>query len=82
MDDGNLKREKDVSDANYKWTELATFRKEEQIIFYAWNSFPESCDQLKMIAFGILTISGLTDIREQKLSNMIFIKEKFKKLTE
>ncbi|KAL4083645.1 hypothetical protein QTP88_028961 [Uroleucon formosanum] len=74
----NLEREKGFLAANHKWTELAKCQKEEQVIFDVWNSLPESFSQLKMVAFGILTIFGSTYICEQTFSNMNFIKNKLR----
>ncbi|XP_050065986.1 general transcription factor II-I repeat domain-containing protein 2B-like [Aphis gossypii] len=74
----NLEREKGFLAANHKWTELAKYQKEEQVIFDVWNSLPESFSQLKMVAFGILTIFESTYICEQTFSNMNFIKNKLR----
>ncbi|XP_022166391.1 general transcription factor II-I repeat domain-containing protein 2-like [Myzus persicae] len=74
----NLEREKGFLAANHKWTELAKCQKEEKVIFDVWNSLPESFSQLKMVAFGILTIFGSTYICEQTFSNMNFIKNKLR----
>lgn len=78
MDIENLEREKEILAANHKWTELAKCRNEETIIFDVWNSLPESFSQLKVIAFGIMTIFGSTYICEQTFSNMNYIKNKLR----
>lgn len=49
---------KQVLAANHKWTELAKFQKEKQVIYDVWNSLTENFSQLKLIAFEILTIFG------------------------
>jgi len=74
----NLEREKGDLATNHKWTELTKCQKEEQVIFEVWNSLPERFSQLKMVAFGILTIFGSTYICEQTFSNMNFIKNKLR----
>jgi len=35
-------------------------QKESQTIFDVWNSLPENFNELKTVAFGILTIFGST----------------------
>ncbi|PRD38295.1 UNVERIFIED_CONTAM: hypothetical protein NCL1_03880 [Trichonephila clavipes] len=62
----------------HKWSALNDLEKEDMINFIAWNSIPESYDQLKKLAFAVLSLLGSTYIYEQSFSSMNIIKSKLR----
>ncbi|GBN46737.1 hypothetical protein AVEN_48566-1 [Araneus ventricosus] len=46
--------------AQHKWTSLNEIPRVEALIFGAWNSLPECYSEVKKLAYGVLTIFGLT----------------------
>ena len=61
--------------SQHKWSAL---NDEDMIIFNACNSIPDSYDQLKKLAFGVLSLLGSTYICEQSFSSMNIIKSKLR----
>ena len=63
----------------HKWSALNDLEKEHMIIFNTWNSILDSYDQLKKLAFGVLSLFGSTsNICEQSFSSMHIIKSKLR----
>ncbi|GBN12100.1 hypothetical protein AVEN_199003-1 [Araneus ventricosus] len=60
--------------AQHKWTALKEIPRVEVLIFGAWNSLPECYSEVKKLAYGVLTIFGLTYSCEQTFSCMNIIK--------
>ncbi|GFY08804.1 dimer_Tnp_hAT domain-containing protein [Trichonephila clavipes] len=61
-----------------KCSALNDLEKEDMIIFNAWNSIPDSYDQLKKLAFAALSLVGSTYISEQSSLSMNIIKSKLR----
>ncbi|XP_015188888.1 PREDICTED: general transcription factor II-I repeat domain-containing protein 2A-like isoform X2 [Polistes dominula] len=59
-----------------KWTALKEMPRVEALIFDTWNSLPDCYSEVKKLAFGVLTIFGLTYSCEQAFSCMNIIKSK------
>lgn len=57
---------------------LKDLENDEMIIFSVWNSISDSYDQLKKIAFAVLSLFGSTYSCEQAFSGMTFIKSKLR----
>ncbi|PRD36724.1 UNVERIFIED_CONTAM: hypothetical protein NCL1_07663 [Trichonephila clavipes] len=62
----------------HKRSALNDLEKEDLIIFNAWNSIPDSYDQLKKLAFAVLSLFDSTYICEQSFSSMNSIKSKLR----
>ena len=60
--------------SQHKWSVLKDLEREDMIMFNAWNSIPDSYDQLKKLAFAVLSLFGSTYSCEQSFSSMNFIK--------
>lgn len=60
----------------HKWTALKEIPRVEALIFDAWNSLPECYNEVKKLAFGVLTIFGSTYSCEQAFSCINIIKSK------
>ena len=71
-----LEKKKCDLSSQRKWSALNDLEKEDMIIFNAWNSIPDSYDQLKKLAFAVLSLFGSTYICEQSFSSMTIIKSK------
>ncbi|XP_071041894.1 uncharacterized protein [Parasteatoda tepidariorum] len=71
------KKKIDIS-FQHKWSALNNLEKEDMTIFNAWNSIPDSYDQLKKLAFAVLSLFGSTYICEQSFSSMNIIKSKLR----
>ncbi|GFT82560.1 SCAN domain-containing protein 3 [Trichonephila clavipes] len=61
-----------------KWSALNDLEKKHMIIFNAWSSIPDSYDQLKKLAFAVISLFGSTHICEQSFSSMNIIKSKLR----
>ena len=48
--------------SQHNWSALNDLEKEDIIIFNAWNSIPDSFDQLKKLAFDVLSLFDSTYI--------------------
>ena len=60
--------------SQHKWSVLKDLEREDMIMFNAWNSIPDSYDQLKKLAFAVLSLFGSKYSCEQSFSSMNFIK--------
>ncbi|GFU88737.1 dimer_Tnp_hAT domain-containing protein [Trichonephila clavipes] len=67
-----------LAPSQHKWSALNDPEKDDMIIFNAWNSIPDSYDQLKKLAFAVLSLFGSTYICEQSFSSMNNIKSKLR----
>jgi hypothetical protein len=59
-----LEKNKCDLSSQQKWSALKDLEKED-IIFNTWNSIPDSYDQLKKLAFAVLSFFGSTYSCEQ-----------------
>ena len=73
-----LEKNKCELSSQHKWSALKDLEKEDMIMFNAWNSIPDSYDQLKKLGFGVLCLFGSTYSCEQSFSSMNFIKSKLR----
>ncbi|GFV85920.1 transposable element Tc1 transposase [Trichonephila clavipes] len=73
-----LEKKKCDLSSQHKWSTLNDLEKEDLIIFNAWNSIPDSYDQLKKLAFAILSLFDSTCICEQSFSSLNIIKSKLR----
>ncbi|GFX24646.1 uncharacterized protein TNCV_3344261 [Trichonephila clavipes] len=74
-----LEKKKCDLSSQHKWSALNNLEKEDMIIFNAWNSIPDSYDQLKKLAFAVLSLFGSTyTICDQSFSSMDIIKSKLR----
>ncbi|GFT89078.1 uncharacterized protein TNCV_3084881 [Trichonephila clavipes] len=64
--------------SQHKWSALNYLEKEDMIIFNAWNSIPDSYDQLKKLSYAVLSLFGSIYICEQSFSSMNIIKSKLR----
>ncbi|GFU61137.1 uncharacterized protein TNCV_763971 [Trichonephila clavipes] len=71
------KKKCDLS-SQQKWSALNDQEKEDMIIFNAWNSIHDSYDQMKKLAFAVLSLFGSTYICEKSVSSMNIIKSKLR----
>ncbi|GFX10921.1 dimer_Tnp_hAT domain-containing protein [Trichonephila clavipes] len=71
------KKKCDLS-SQHKWSILNDMEKEDMININAWNSIPDSYDQLKKLAFAVLSLFGSTYICEQSFSSIDIIKSKLR----
>ncbi|GFW96930.1 uncharacterized protein TNCV_2160651 [Trichonephila clavipes] len=55
-----LKKKKCDLSSQHKWYALNDLEKEDMIISNVWNSIPDSYDQLKKLALGVLSLFGST----------------------
>ncbi|GFY14238.1 uncharacterized protein TNCV_3614271 [Trichonephila clavipes] len=62
----------------HKWFALNGLEKEDMMICNAWNSIPDSYDELKKLAFAVVSLLGSTYISEQSFSSMNIIKSKLR----
>uniref|UniRef100_A0A8C4X7H4 HAT C-terminal dimerisation domain-containing protein n=1 Tax=Erpetoichthys calabaricus TaxID=27687 RepID=A0A8C4X7H4_ERPCA len=69
-----LEKNKCDFSSQHKWSALKDLEKEDMIIFNTWNSIPDSYDQLKKLAFAVLSLFGSTYSCEQSFSSMNLIK--------
>lgn len=69
-----LERNKCELAMQHEWKALRDLEAEDNLIFKAWNEIPNSFDQLKTLAFSILSMFGSTYSCEQSFSSMIYIK--------
>jgi hypothetical protein len=69
-----LEKNKCDLSSQQKWSALKDLEKEDMIIFNAWNSIPDSYDQLKKLAFAVLSLLGSTYSCKQSFSSMNLIK--------
>ncbi|KAK1334842.1 hypothetical protein QTO34_004412 [Cnephaeus nilssonii] len=53
-------------------------KKEDMLIFNTWNSIPDSYNQLKKLAFAVLSLFGSTYLIKQSFSSMNLIKSKLR----
>ena len=60
-----LEKKKCDLSSQHKWSALNDLEKEDMIIFNAWNTIPDSYNQLKKLAFAVLSLFGSTYICEQ-----------------
>lgn len=61
-----------------KWSVSKDLEKQDMIMFNAWNSILDSYDQLKKLAFAVLSLFGSTYSCEKSLSRMNLIKSKLR----
>ena len=73
-----LEKNKCDLSSQQKWSALKDLEKEDMIIFNTWKSIPDSYDQLKKLAFAILSLFGSTYSCEQSFSSMNLIKSKLR----
>ncbi|GFV52792.1 uncharacterized protein TNCV_2874631 [Trichonephila clavipes] len=73
-----LEKKKCDLSSQHKWSALNDLEKEDMIIFNAWNSIPDSYDQLKKFAFAVLSLFFSTYKCEQSFSSMNIIKSKLR----
>ena len=60
----------------HNWRKIEKLPKPDQLIFETWNALPDTYDNMKKYAFGILSIFGSTYVCEQLFSNINYIKNK------
>ena len=73
-----LEKKKSDLSSQPKWSALNDLEKEDMIIFNAWNSIPNSYDQLKKLALAFLSLFGSTYICEKSFLSMNIIKGKLR----
>ncbi|XP_028132642.1 uncharacterized protein LOC114328089 [Diabrotica virgifera virgifera] len=73
-----LQKKKCELSSQQKWSALNDLEKEDMIIFTTWNSIPDSYDQLKKLAFAVLSFFGSTYICEQYFSSMNIIQSQLR----
>ncbi|CAK6435131.1 unnamed protein product [Pipistrellus nathusii] len=71
-----LEKNKCELSSQHKWSALKDLEKEDVLIFNTWNSIPDSYDQLKKLAFAVLSLFGSTYLCEQSFSSMNLIKSR------
>jgi hypothetical protein len=64
-----LEKNKCDLSSQQKWSGLKDLEKEDMIIFNNWKSIPDSYDQLKKLAFAVLSLFGSTYSCEQPFSS-------------
>ncbi|XP_059530961.1 general transcription factor II-I repeat domain-containing protein 2-like isoform X8 [Myotis daubentonii] len=64
--------------SQHKWSSLEDLEKEDMLIFNTWNSIPDSYNQLKKLAFAVLSLFGSTYLCEQSFSSMNLMKTKLR----
>ena len=62
----------------HNWSKIEKLPKPDQLIFKTWNALPDTYDNMKKYAFGILSIFGSTYVCEQLFSNMNYIKNRYR----
>ncbi|KAG8453209.1 hypothetical protein GDO86_000003 [Hymenochirus boettgeri] len=73
-----LEKNKCELSSQHKWSAFKELEKEDMLIFNAWNSIPDSYNQLKKLAFAVLSFFGSTYLCEQSFSSMNLIKSKLR----
>ncbi|XP_036275872.1 general transcription factor II-I repeat domain-containing protein 2A isoform X2 [Pipistrellus kuhlii] len=73
-----LEKNKCELSSQHKWSALKHLEKEDMLIFNTWNSIPDSYNQLKKLAFAVLSLFGSTYLCEQSFSSMNLIKSKLR----
>jgi predicted nucleotidyltransferase len=73
-----LEKKKCEFSSQHKWSALKDLEKEDMLIFNAWNDIPDSYNQLKKLAFAVLSLFGSTYSCEQSFSSMNLIKSKLR----
>uniref|UniRef100_A0A8C5PAV1 HAT C-terminal dimerisation domain-containing protein n=1 Tax=Leptobrachium leishanense TaxID=445787 RepID=A0A8C5PAV1_9ANUR len=73
-----LEKNKCELSSQNKWSALKDLEKEDMLIFNTWNSIPDSYNQLKKLAFAVLSFFGSTYLCEQSFSSMNLIKSKLR----
>ena len=53
--------------SQHKWSVLKNLEREDMIMFNSWNNIPDSYDQLKKLAFAVLSLFGSTYIHANNL---------------
>ncbi|KAF7246581.1 BEN domain-containing protein 7 [Varanus komodoensis] len=75
----NLKdvaHQKPILAQNHKWSDIGNLPKPNKLVFETWNDIPDTYMNMKMYAFGVLSIFGSTYVSEQVFSNVNYIKNK------
>ena len=62
----------------HDWSKIEKLPKPDQLIFETWNALPDTYDNMKKYALGILLIFGSTYVCEQLFSNMNYIKNRYR----
>ncbi|KAK1339089.1 LOW QUALITY PROTEIN: hypothetical protein QTO34_019762, partial [Cnephaeus nilssonii] len=73
-----LEKNKCELSSQHKWSALKDLEKEDMLIFNTWNSIPDSYNQLKKLAFAVLSLFGSTYLFEKSFSSMNLIKSKLR----
>lgn len=69
-----LEKSKCELSSQHKWSALSKLEDQDMIIFRTWVTIPDSFDQVKKLAFGVLSLFGSTYSCEQSFSFMNLIK--------
>jgi hypothetical protein len=73
-----LEKKKCEFSSQHKWSALKDLEKEDMLIFNVWNDIPDSYNQLKKLAFAVLSLFVSTYSCEQSFSSMNLIKSKLR----
>ena len=74
----DVARQKTDLAQGHNWRKIEKLPKPDQLIFETWNALPDTYDNMKKYAFGILSIFGSTYVCEQLFSNMNYIKNRYR----
>ena len=74
----DVARQKAILAREHKWSEIENLPKPDKLVFETWNAIPETYQNIKNYAFGVLSIFGSTYLCEQIFSNMNYVKSKYR----
>jgi len=73
----DVARQKAILDREHKWRDIENLPKPDKHVLETWIAIPETYQNIKKYAFGVLSIFGSTYLCEQIFSNMNYVKSKY-----